>query len=332
MLGGPDTPTNRSGRILMLVASPNLALDITVRVAALIPGSVSRATATDTVAGGKGANVSRAARALGGSPMLAGFLPVRDGDSFSRLAAAEGLPLLSVPVSGVLRLATAILSDDGQVTLINGRGPEIDSNSWGKYVAKIGAAAAGHRALVCSGSLPPGVPAAGYRELVELGHAAGLPVVVDAAPEVLAQSLPAGPDLVSPNLSEAEGLVLGRTDEQVDERGEDIPDRAVAAARELHALGAVRAVVTAGGSGAALATAAGSWWFPAVPVDVVNPIGAGDSFVAGATLALIAGAGDTEVVARGMAAASASCESPLAAVLDPARAAALFRRLAPVAR
>lgn len=314
----------------MLIAAPNLALDITVRVPQLVPGTVSRASSTDTVAGGKGANVARAARRLGGSPLLAGFLPVRDGDSFSRLAAADGLPLLTVPVSGVLRLTTAILADDGQVTLINGHGPEVDEKSWAKYLAKITGAAVGREALVCSGSLPPGGPVSGYAELVGIGHAAGLPVVVDAAPQVLAQALTAGPDLVSPNLSEAEGLVLGRTggrpDEQTDERSADIPERAVAAARALHAAGAVRAVVTAGGSGAALATAAGSWWFPAVEVPVVNPIGAGDSFVAGATLALIAGASDTDIVRRGMATAAASCESPLGGMVDAARVAELFER------
>lgn len=321
----------------MLIASPNLALDITVRVPQLVPGTVSRASSTDTVAGGKGANVARVARKLGGSPLLAGFLPVRDGDSFSRLAAAEGLPLLTVPVSGTLRLTTAILADGGQVTLINGHGPEIDEKSWAKYLAKITRAADGREALVCSGSLPPGGPVSGYAELVRIGHAAGLPVVVDAAPQVLAPALAAGPDLVSPNLSEAEGLVLGHSEdqagglpaEQTDERGADIPDRAVAAARALHAAGAVRAVVTAGGAGAALATAAGSWWLPAVGVSVVNPIGAGDSFVAAATLALIAGQEDIDVVRRGMATASASCESPLGGVVDPARVAELFERIVP---
>ena len=69
--------------------------------------------------------------------------------------------------------------------------------------------------------------------------------------------------------------------------------------------------------------------FPTVPVQVVNPIGAGDSFVAGATLALIAGADDTELVRRGMAAASASCETPLGGVIVRQRAEELFDRIVP---
>lgn len=319
---GPVAPGSR-----LLVASPNLALDITIRVPDLVPGSVSRAEETRTVAGGKGANVSRVTGTLGGAAVLVGFLGEQDGHHLLSLARQEGIEIAGVPTPGAVRLATAIITDDGQVTLINGAGNLIGETDWQRYEDAVRDRLPSTNALVCSGSQPPGAPVDGYRRLVELGHTAGLPVVVDAGPAALAEALLAGPDLVSPNLSEAEGLVLGRTDERVDERGPDIADRAVAAAGALHGAGAVRAVVTAGGSGAALATSTGSWWFPAVPVDVVNPIGAGDSFAAAATLALIAGAPDTEIVRRGMATASASCETPLAGVVAPARAAELFDQL-----
>ncbi|QNK81675.1 1-phosphofructokinase family hexose kinase [Nakamurella sp. PAMC28650] len=311
----------------MLIAAPNLCLDITIAIPRLVPGSVSRATGTDTSAGGKGVNVARAARTLGGRPVVAGFLPRADGSRFTRLLDAEGLALRKVDVDGVLRIASILVEDDRRVTVINGRGADVDSTRWHRFTSLIVDAVAGAGVLVCSGSLPPGAPVDGYAQLVEIGHRGDVPVVVDAAPAALAAALGAQPDLVSPNLSEAEGLLFGRVDEQVDEVGEDIPLRAVRAAVGLHAAGAVRAVVTAGSAGAALCTTTGAWWLAARPVDLVNPIGAGDCFAAAAALALVAGAKDIDVVRRGMAAASASCEQPTAGRLDPARAAELFEKI-----
>ncbi|SDO51950.1 1-phosphofructokinase [Nakamurella panacisegetis] len=308
----------------MLIAAPNLCLDITIRLAALVPGTVARAGSTDTSAGSKGVNVARAAKSIGARPVIAGFLPHGNGDRLLQLLDEEQLELQHVPVDGELRLATILLEDSGRVTMVNGRGAFVSTQRWQQYAELVAQAAPGRHVLVCSGSLPPGLPTDAYRRLVQIGHLAGLPVIVDAAPDVLRDALPAEPDLVSPNLSEAEGLLLGRVGEEVDEQGDDIPGRAVEAAVALHARGAVRAVVTAGAHGAALATSAGSWWLPALPVDVVNPIGAGDCFAAGAANALMAGADDLDIVRHGMSVAAAACETPTAGRLNPARAAALF--------
>lgn len=311
----------------MLIAAPNLCLDITVTLPRLVPGAVTRATATDTSAGGKGVNAARAAIALGATPTLAGFLPTQDGHHFVELLEPEGVALRRVAVGGVLRVASILVEHDGRVSVINGRGPEVDAAGWQSFTELVARSAVGSGVLLCSGSLPPGVPVDGYAQLVEIGHRAGIPVVVDAAPEVLQAALGSHPDLVSPNLSEAEGLLFGRVDEQVDEVGADIAERAIRAAAGLHAAGAIRAVVTAGSAGAALSTAHGIWWLPAAPVALVNPVGAGDCFAAGAALALVAGAEDVDVVRRGMAVASASCETATAGRVDPARATALFDQI-----
>jgi fructose-1-phosphate kinase PfkB-like protein len=180
-----------------------------------------------------------------------------------------------------------------------------------------------------AGSLPPGVPDDGYRQLVDIGHRAGVPAVVGAIPAVLREALRSRPDLMSPNLSEAEGLLFDRVDEQVGGEGEEVAERAVQAAGRQHAAGAGRAVVTAGAAGAALCTAQGAWWRAAPPVEVVNPIGAGDCFAAGARLAIISRTGDVDIVRRGLAAGSASCDSATAGRFDPGRAEQLFQLIRP---
>lgn len=313
----------------MLVVTPNLCFDITVALPALVPGAVVRATRTTTTAGGKGVNVVRAARSRGATgTRLVGYLPSTDGPRLAGLLAAEGTSFHPVAAPGEVRIATIFLEQDGRTTVVNGRGPEIDAAGWAALRETVDAQLRPGEVLVCSGSLPPGVPAEGYAELVALAHARGCRAVVDAAPGPLAAALAERPDLVSPNLSEAEGLLDGTTAEQVDEVGDDIPHRALRAAAELHARGAVRAVVTAGSMGAALVTDAGTWWLRAPRVEVVSPIGAGDSFVGGAAPLLESGGtDDPAVVAAGMGTASASCEQELAGGVDPARAAELIAQV-----
>jgi 1-phosphofructokinase family hexose kinase len=315
----------------VLVITPNLTFDITVALADLVPGTVSRADSTITSAGGKGVNVVRAATALGGTNIrLLGFLPQDDGDRLADYLAGEHIELIGVPLPGAVRVATVILERSGRVSVINGPGPQVLAEHWAALMDRVAGTLTPGEVIACSGSLPPGAPADGYAQIAALGHANGCPVIVDAAPTPLRAALAKRPDLVSPNLSEAEAMLFGRTDEVVDEVGPDVPVRALTAARALHQAGAARAVVTAGGSGAALCTADGGWWLPAQPVRVVSPIGAGDSFVGAAGLALAAGENAVDVVRAGMAGGSASCETAVAGRLDPARAAAIRAAITPV--
>lgn len=314
----------------MIVVTPNTCIDVTTWLPSLVPGSVSRATRTEVTAGGKGVNVCRTLRALGDRPRLIGLSPASD-PRLADLLAAEGCDFLPVPHRGQTRLALILLEDAGRVTVVNGRGPEPHEWDHDELLATISeqVEATGPAAVLCSGSLPPDVPLTLYADVVEAAHARGVPVHVDAAPAVLGATLASGPDLVSPNVGEVESLLSGRTDENVEEQGDDLADRCVAAARELHARGARRAVVTAGSHGAALCTADGTWWVDAVTVPVANPIGAGDSFLAGTAHALATGADDVAAVRHGMAVAAAAVQHERGGMLDPALVDGLLERLSP---
>lgn len=312
----------------MLVVTPNTCIDVTTWLRTLAPGSVSRATRTRTSAGGKGVNVCRTLRALGGTPRLIGLAPVSD-PTLEHLLAAEGCDFVAVPQSGESRLALILLEDSGRVSVINGRGPEAHQWEPARLLASVSEEIAhrGPPAVLCSGSLPPDVPDTLYAEVVRAGRAHGVATFVDAAPRVLDATLDSEPGLVSPNLGEVESLLHGRTEEHVEEEGDDIIERCVAASTELHGRGAVRAVVTAGSHGAALTTAAGTWWVDAVQVQVANPIGAGDSFLAGAAHALVNGSNDLDAVRHGMAVAAAAVQHETGGMLDAGLVAPLLARL-----
>jgi 1-phosphofructokinase family hexose kinase len=305
----------------VIIAGPNLTIDRTSRLAELRPGEVLRVSDVAVTPGGKGLNVARAALILRAPALLAGFIPGYTGRAAAAMIAEEGVTLQGVPVDGEIR-STAILLEPGRATVLNEPGPTLPDGAWVALEAVVDDALADHAVLVCSGSLPPGAPENGYALLVARARDAGRRSDVDAAGDALAAALRAYPDVVVPNLGEAEGLLHGHADEAVD-AAPDARPRAEAAALELVRRGAEAAVVTAAAAGAAVAWDHDPVWIDAPHVRIVNPIGAGDVLTAALAAALERGASVVDATREGVAAASAAVEHPVAGRFSPARFAAL---------
>lgn len=311
----------------MLIAGPNLTIDRTLAIDELRPGEVLRFDDVAVTPGGKGVNVARVARALNAPAVLVGFTPGRTGQAAAGLLADEGLDVEAVPVGGELRSTAVVLERSGRVTVMNEPGPPLGERDWERYERAVAARLSDHAVLACSGSTPPGAPEDGYARLVVLARERGALALVDANGPPLAAALGVRPDLATPNLAEAEGLLLGRADETV-EAGDpaDVRQRAVVAATGLVARGARTAIVSAGAAGAAVLVAGGEpRWHPAPRVEVRNPIGAGDALVGGLCVALERGEPPGRAVASGLATAAASVETAEAGAIDPSRLEELAR-------
>ena len=304
----------------MLIVNPNFTIDRTIPLDVMVPGAVHRTGPAAASLGGKGVNVARVARAFGRPGVLVGFMPSTSAPELAMLAAAEGAELAGVPVTGVVRAASIFLERSGRVTVFNEPGPTVEEGDWSRLLAEVKRRADSQQTVVCSGSLPPGSPLDGYARVVAAARAAGLRSVVDSTGEVLASALTARPDVVSPNLAEAETLVVGPGIEGVEPEGELVVQRAVEAAQGLVDRGAGRAIVSAGSHGAAFSHGSETVFLPAPEVSLVSPIGAGDSLVGGLVLALEEGQPFTDAVRFALAVASASCEQPVAGAVDPSRA------------
>jgi 1-phosphofructokinase family hexose kinase len=301
------------------------------------PGAVIRAQSAELTCGGKGINVVRALRSLGAEALL--ILPVgtRDRAAYEGLLAAEKLAAEIIPVAGGVRTATILLeSDVDRVTVINEAGTFEDPAQWRDVVSRVVTTAHDGDLVMIMGSLPSGLAASALVELVAGLRARGARVLVDTAPQWLENVLATKPDVITPNLDEAEAC-LGLTDARVmDSHSLDDTEargRADRAARQLVERGARIALVTAGGAGVAIATADAHAWVSAVSVEVVSTVGAGDSFVAGFAytwqdsgmkedLSAI-----VEAVRSGVASAAASCEQVLAGGVVRARYSELLSRV-----
>ena len=307
---------------MTLVICPNLAIDRMLAAGRVRPGATTRCRALRTQAGGKGANVLRATRALGGDGLLAGFAAGRGGRLIAELADEEGLELEVVVTDGEARVSTVVLGDDGSVTRLYEFGPEIaaaDEQALLELVARR-PAGPGEWAVV-TGAAPPGVSPGFYAALVRAARATGYRTLVDATGEQLAGALAERPDLVKVNLAEACSAV-GAPGTHCDDEKQSAPERLVAEGlelcRRLLEAGAAGAVLTLGAAGATALLGGATWQVSTRAVISVNSVGSGDCFAAGLTLALQRGEGAAAALRLAVAAGAANATSPYNGEVDPA--------------
>jgi 1-phosphofructokinase family hexose kinase len=309
----------------ILVACANLSLDRTIAVESVAPGRVHRASQVDVRAGGKGVNVVRALACVGVRATLVGTSAGRTGQAVEGHLADEGIEAVTVPVPGETRSCLAVVTPDG-VTVFNEPGSPVDESPWREFEATTVACLARQTVFVCSGSFPPGAPADGAARLLEAARGHGCATLCDTSRAQLGPALQAHPDIVAPNLSEAEGLLGGEDVELVDASAEAL-DRASRMASELLRRGPGAVLVTAAGAGAVLATPEETLELPPLRVEALNPVGAGDCLVAGIAWGLALGLDLAVAARRGVAMAAASCETFAAGVLERARYEELLSQL-----
>ncbi len=299
----------------------------TLRFARLTPGAVNRARETLVTASGKAVNVARVYATLGGDSLLVQFLGGDTGRFVARALESEGVAQENVWVreEAATRTCTTLLTDDDSAAteLVEEARPVTPEE-----VAALAEAALRHipdaRALCLSGSFPRGVPDNFYAELIQAAQAAGIPTLVDAQRAPLRAALAARPFLVKPNREEA-AATLGFS------LSGDAERDARAAVGALLAAGAEWALVSMGAPGSLLGEKrnGGLWHIASPRVEVVNPIGSGDSLAAGLLHALLRGSPVPEAAVYGTACAAANCLSPTSGVVRPADVAALLPGLSP---
>jgi 1-phosphofructokinase len=256
--------------------SLNPAIDQTVELDALRPGAVNLARGATRHPAGKGVNVA-ACLADWGAPVTAtGLLGEANDAPYRTLFAARGIKDCCVRIPGETRTNVKLLDRaSGATTDINLPGTEPAPAALEEALAALHVAVGKGTVAVLAGSLPPGLAAETYADLVGLLTEQGARVVVDASGPALAAVLdaPVLPHAVKPNRHELEAWA-----------GRPLPDRAAKldVARSLAGRGVRLVVVSLGAEGALFVTAGEAVMVrpPALPAGV-SSVGAGDAMVAG---------------------------------------------------
>jgi len=251
----------------------NPALDKTVEIEAFAVDTVNRITAMRTDPGGKGINVSKVIRELGGKSVATGILGGDTGRSILSALEVMGLETFFHFVEGETRTNLKVVDPVNHTnTDINEPGVVVSKEILDELLQELLTKLGGEDLVVLSGSLPKGAPRDTYYTWGKACQEAGAKVILDADGDLLAEGLKASPYLIKPNNFELSRL-MGRTMEE--------PRELEQAARELMAkYGIAKVIVSMGGAGALYVTEGETLYAEGLKVPVGSTVGAGDSVVA----------------------------------------------------
>jgi len=276
----------------------NPAFDRELTVAAFAFDKVLRASAVRVDCGGKGFNVSRALGALGAESIAVGFVGGATGESLTIGLAELGIKTDFVQIAGETRTNVSVVTEDHAHYLkVNDPGPTITPAEQSALLQKIGSLAQLGDWWVLAGSLPHGIPATFYAQVIRLVQSAGAHALLDTSGEPLRVGCMARPFLVKPNAAEAGELTGSRVTS---------PEEARQAMGKIHSLGVENVVISLGRAGALYSDGENIWRAEPPTIDERNPIGAGDALVAGLVWGLSHGYSGAEVLRWGVACGAAA--------------------------
>jgi tagatose 6-phosphate kinase len=195
---------------VILVVALNPALDVTHHIHGVDWAGVNRPASVRAAPGGKGVNVARTLHGLGADVLLLGMLGGGTGDEVRLGLGAAGVPAVVTEIAATTRRTFAVVDTKrNDVGLFNEPGPLITTAEYARFLATYRDALGSCEAVVLSGSLPAGLPAGTYAELIRTAAAAGVPSFLDTSGDALRNGAAARPALVKPNHSELAAAVGG---------------------------------------------------------------------------------------------------------------------------
>lgn len=283
---------------MIVCVTPNPALDLSLVVTGFRAGQVFRAESSLRAAGGKGINVARAIRLLGGEATCAGFIGGHTGRLIVELAEREGLKSSWTWIEGETRTCVIIADPHtGEPTVINDQGPRVAEEDWKRLHTHVLYAANTASAVCFSGSLPPKPPLDSFVSLLEKLVRAQKQVWVDTSGKPLEAACAISGVTIKANAEE----IAAAAGQPI-----DMPESAYAAAQRIRQRGPARVVVTLGAQGAALADAQGGWYAAPPRIQAISAVGSGDCFLAGMVNAFQNGSSPADALAQGVAAGAAN--------------------------
>ena len=262
---------NEVSKFDVVTVTLNPAIDRTVTIRNFTAGAVNRVEQERSNPGGKGVNVASALADYGHRVAVTGFLGRENSASFEDLFARKKIEDRFVRISGRTRVGIKITDPAlRQTTDINFPGPApapADLDALREQLATVDGTW-----FVVTGSLPPGVNAAIYRDIATALKAGGRKVVLDTSGEALRCAIEAAPNIIKPNIQELEALVDKRLQPEAE---------VIKAAKKLIDQGIELVVVSMGKDGACFVTGAAVVIARPPEIEVKSTVGAGDAMVAG---------------------------------------------------
>lgn len=281
--------------------SLNPAIDKVVSLQDLRWGKHIRVKKIREVAAGKGINVARVIKRLGGDVIVIGTVGGPNGEWIKSELKKEGIVFDFVTIKSNVRESLTIMDEyRGREIHLREEGQSLSRNELDVLMARLRKLASRLSFFVISGRLPRGVPLNFYGNIIRFFKKKGIPVLLDTNGPGLISALRAKPDYIKPNLSELEEMANRRL------RGKR---KRIDFVRELLTYG-INTVVVTDGPGKVLAMAPGYIMMLTPPcLKVKNTVGSGDAVTGALAYGMVEGMKFCDMLRMAVACGSANALS-----------------------
>jgi 1-phosphofructokinase family hexose kinase len=265
--------------ILMVTLNP--AIDKTIKIKAFKVGEDFREKGINLSAGGKGINVSRIIKTLGGKTIATGLLGGMGGSFIEKQICKEEIKNDFSKISDETRTNLTIINPaKKEITRILERGPVISNNEIKAFKKKYYQLLRKSDYVIFSGSLPRGLNFAIYNELIRIVKKYGIKTVLDTSGRALLKGLKAKPDIIKPNLSEAEQIMKERLNSM---------SKVKNAVKYFLNKGIEKVIITMGNKGAVGSNGRETYLVIPPKINCKNNVGCGDALIGGFVFSLSIG-------------------------------------------
>ncbi|MEK4023952.1 MULTISPECIES: 1-phosphofructokinase [unclassified Sporosarcina] len=258
---------------MILTVTLNPSVDISYKLEDFKLDAVNRVGNISKTAGGKGLNVSRVLVQLEEEVAATGFLGGSLGGFIREQINNLSIGDCFIDIIEETRNCIAVIHNEKQTEILE-NGPRISKKEAKEFLEQFQSFVNKVDIITISGSLPRGLEANYYGELLKIAHENQSFVLLDTSGEALKYSLEGNykPFLIKPNQEELEELINRKINTETD---------TIQALQHPILNGITWVVVTLGGQGALVRYEEKVYRVQIPEVKVINPVGSGDSVIAG---------------------------------------------------
>lgn len=278
---------------MILTVTMNPSVDIAYPLKKLIIDGINRVDNINKTAGGKGLNVARVIKLSGYSVNATGFLGGRLGEYIKNELDKDRVSHDFYAITAESRNCIAILHEHYQTEILES-GPTITTEEQRAFKTHFSHLLNTADIITLSGSLPKGIGDDYYAKLIDIANQQKKTILLDTSGNALKKALDSVPYLIKPNCEEL-GQLVGKTLDAADDYA------LIAAINSKKKLTAIPVIVVSLGKMGALVKYKQRFLKVRIPtISAVNPVGAGDSTLAGLAIGLNQKENIEEILKRAM--------------------------------
>ena len=265
---------------MILTITLNPSVDIAYQLDTFHLDTVNRVENVQKTAGGKGLNVTRVLKQIGEDVVATGFIGGEIGSYVKKQLTRNDIKNSFVEIGNETRNCIAVLHDGKQTEILE-QGPTIQEHEALNFIEHLEIILNNVDVVVISGSLPKELANNYYVKIIELCKKCGVAVVLDCSGKALKNVLESQqkPTVIKPNTEELSQLIGKEVTDDIQEL------KSVLSGQLFQGIDWI--VVSLGAKGA-FAKHKDKFYRVKIPkIKVVNPVGSGDSTVAGIAAGLV---------------------------------------------